>query len=82
MLNKDGKQIQVNKIGQLVTKFVKNFTGFVNYKQRKNYSTKDKSLMYDYPKLNLNKENTLICPTGSKLARYAQFPYQQQPCFP
>lgn len=38
--------------------------------------------MYDYPKLNLNKENTLICPTGSKLARYAQFPYQQQPCFP
>jgi len=36
MLSKQGKEIKVNKQGELVPKFVDNFTGFVNFKERKN----------------------------------------------
>lgn len=32
MLSQQGKEIKVNKQGELVPKFVDNFTGFVNFK--------------------------------------------------
>ena len=31
--------------------------------------------MYVQPKINYNKENSFICPKGTKFAGYAQYPY-------
>jgi hypothetical protein len=58
-----------------MTKFTHNFTGFINFKERKYRALKDKALMYTEPKLDYDKENGFVCPQGSKFSGYAQSPY-------